>query len=262
MNGLSNINIELTSRCNKECWCCGRRKREREDPTVKDSYGDMRFELLQTIAKQVPPNIVVQLHNNGEPLLYPRFVGAVKLFPNQITSIDTNGKLLLERGCDVVDKLDTIAISVIENDPEADEQYEIIRRFLNLKGHFKPLVVLRLNGSIDRKRYECFGVPIATRILHSPMGSFDYTKKVNVPEIGICMDLLHHLSIDRYGNVSICVRFDPEGKGIIGNVNENSLQDIWEGDLRKEWIEQHKKGNRKNAPLCSNCDFWGLPTCS
>jgi 2-iminoacetate synthase ThiH len=43
LNGLFNINVELTDRCNKTCWICGRRKRERENPDLKLYYGDMDF---------------------------------------------------------------------------------------------------------------------------------------------------------------------------------------------------------------------------
>ena len=32
LNGLGNINIELTSRCDKSCWMCGRRKVEKGFP--------------------------------------------------------------------------------------------------------------------------------------------------------------------------------------------------------------------------------------
>ena len=53
--------------------------------------------LLERIAQHLPPNIVVQLHNNGEPLLYPRLCEAIALFKGQITSFDTNGKLLLKK---------------------------------------------------------------------------------------------------------------------------------------------------------------------
>ena len=260
MNGLGTVNVELTSRCNKDCWCCGRRKREREDPSVKFSYGDMPFEMVEKIAGQLPPGIVVQLHNNGEPLLYPRFGEATRLFHRQTVSIDTNGKLLLEKAREVVDVLDTIAISVIENDPEAESQRDIIKRFLRIKGNYKPLVVLRLNGKVDRKMYEEFGVLIATRILHDPMGSFNYTKSVTIPEMGLCQDMLHHLAIDRRGNVSICVRFDPKGLGVLGNVETSSLEDLWNGAKRTRWLSLHKQGHRADVPLCAACDFWGVPT--
>ena len=80
LHGLGNVNVELTNRCNKKCWMCGRRKVECDYPELALQYGDMDFELVNKIASQLPPNIVVQLHNNGEALVYPRFGEAVKLF--------------------------------------------------------------------------------------------------------------------------------------------------------------------------------------
>lgn len=259
--GLSTINIELTNRCNKKCWMCGRRKVESDHPHLMLNYGDMDFSLVERIAGQLPPNIVVQLHNNGEPLLYPRLGEAIGLFDDQITSFDTNGKLLLEKAGQIIGKLDTIAISVIENDPEADAQYNIIAQFLKQKGKASPNVVLRLNGNVDVRRYEKLGVTIARRVLHAPMGSFDYKKKQPiVPEIGICLDFLHHMAINKDGEVSICVRFDPQRFGVIGNAKETPLAEMWCGEKRMEWLQFHKQGKRDNVPLCSYCEFWGVPT--
>jgi len=261
LNGLSNINVELTSRCNKSCWMCGRRKIERDYPRLVSNYGDMDFNLVKKIARQLPPNIVVQLHNNGEPLLYPRFGEAVRLFSGQITNIVTNGKLLLEKARQIIGNLDTIAISVIENDPEQEQQYALIRKFLKIKGERKPFVVLRLNGMVDREKYRKLGVLLATRVLHSPLGSFNYQKKQpTVPEIGICLDFLYHLAINSRGLVSICVRFDPGALGVIGDANKQSLADIWNGPKRMNWLKKHKEGKRKLIPLCSYCHFWGVPT--
>lgn len=261
MYGLSTINIELTNRCNKKCWMCGRRKVESSHPHLTLNYGDMDFPLIERIAWQLPPNIVVQLHNNGEPLLYPRLGEAIDLFAEQITSFDTNGKLLLEKADQIIGKLDTMAISIIENDSEADVQYNIITKFLKLKGNASPNVVMRLNGNVDTCRYEKLEVTIARRVLHAPMGSFDYKKKQpTVPEIGICLDFLHHMAINKDGDVSICVRFDPERVGVIGNVKETSLAEMWCGEKRAEWLKYHKLGKRNNVPLCSHCEFWGVPT--
>ena len=187
-NGLTTVNVELTSRCNKTCWMCGRRKMDNDYPEIAMEYGDMNFSLVEKIAQQLPENVVVQLHNNGEPLLYPRFQEAAQLFSKQIVNIVTNGKLLLEKAAQVIDVLDTIAISVFENDEQADEQYEIIEEFLKIKGDKKPFTILRINGEVDVQRYEKFGLTMASRILHSPMGSFNYKKKEpTVPEVGMCL---------------------------------------------------------------------------
>lgn len=261
LDGLVNINIELTSRCNKDCWMCGRRRIEKNYPELALQYGDMDFDLIKKIADQLPNNTLVQLHNNGEPLVYPRFGEAVDLFSNQITNIVSNGKLLLEKSDDIIDRLDTLAISIIQDDPESDEQYEILEKFLKLKGDTKPYTILRLNGEVDPQRYEKFDLPLATRVIHSPMGSFNY-KRIDptIPEIGICLDFLNHLAINCKGKVSICVRFDPEGLGIIGDASKQSLADIWNSRRRTEWLEYHKKGQRNMVPLCSYCHFWGVPT--
>lgn len=261
LHGLTTVNVELTSRCNKKCWMCGRRKIEKDYPELTLNYGDMDFELVKNIAKQLPPNIVVQLHNNGEPLLYPRFGEAVKLFKRQIRNIDTNGKLLVKKSDEIIDNLDTLAISVIENDDESDEQYEIINEFLKIKGDRKPFTLLRINGNVNLERYKKLNLPIATRILHAPMGSFNYAKRSpTIPEIGICLDFLNHLSINKDGDVSICVRFDPKRLGVIGNVNKKPLEKIWNSPLRLKWLQYHKEGKRKKIPLCSYCHFWGVPT--
>jgi len=261
LQGLAILNVELTSRCNKNCWMCGRRKVERDCPELVLAYGDMEFELLQKVAAQLPPNLVVQLHNNGEPTLYPRLREALDLFENQITHFDTNGKLLVEKAADIIGRLDTMAVSVFENDAEAEEQYDILNQFLEIKGNDKPFVVARLNGQVDARPYEKLGLLIARRLLHAPMGSFNYERKSpTVPEIGICLDFLNHLAINKDGDVSICVRFDPRRVGVIGNVREQTLEDIWASPRRMEWLEHHKTGRRDKIPLCSYCHFWGVPT--
>ena len=260
-NGLTTVNIELTSLCNKNCWMCGRRKIDREYPKLAIKYGHMDFELVKNIAEQLPRNIVVQLHNNGEPTLYPRLGEAIKLFNKQITNFVTNGKLLLEKADEIIDSLDTMAVSIIENDSDADEQYEILCKFLEIKGDKKPHTILRLNGNITNvERYEKLGLIYARRILHAPEGSFNYRKVPTVPEIGICLDFLNHLAINKDGEASICVRFDPKRLGVLGDLKNQSLSEIWNNKKRLQWLEFHKKGKRDLVPLCSYCHFWGVPT--
>jgi len=239
---------------------CGRRKIDREYQKIAMNYGDMDFELVKKISGQLPEGIVVQFHNNGEPLLYPRFGEAVKLFKDQIKCVDTNAKLLVQKADEIIDNLDTMSISVFENDPDRDEQYEIVRKFLEIKGKKKPNMIYRCLGRVDTERWEKLDGIVATRILHNPLGSYKYQKNPTVPEIGICLEILNHMAINRLGEVSICVRFDPKRIGVIGDVNLTALVDIWNNSKRKEWIKYHVEGNRKKIPFCSYCEFWGVPT--
>lgn len=261
-SGLTTVNVELTSMCNKNCWMCGRRKIEKDYPEIAMNYGDADFKLVEKIAKQLPDRIVVQLHNNGESLLYPKFGEAAKLFHRQIRCLDTNGKLIVEKADEIIGNLETLTISIIENDPEADEQYKLVKEFLKIKGNKKPAMIYRCLGKVDLSRYKKLDGMVATRVLHNPLGSFKYQKKTTVPEIGICLDMLNHLAIDRFGKASICVRFDPLRLGVIGDANTTPLVDIWNSSKRKKWLKYHIQGRRDKMPLCSYCEFWGVPTSS
>jgi radical SAM protein with 4Fe4S-binding SPASM domain len=174
--------------------------------------------------------------------------------------MDTNGKLIVEKAGEIIGNLDTLTVSTFENDEEADEQYKLIKEFLKIKGRKRPNVIIRCLGEMDLDRYKKLNCIIAPRILHSPMGSFRYRKNPTIPEIGICLDLLGHMVIKSDGKVSICVRFDPRGSGVIGDCVKMPLVDIWNSSLRKKWIKLHIEGKRKKAPLCSSCEFWGVPT--
>jgi len=261
MTPITTINVELCSACNKSCWCCGRRKREKENPDIIKTYGNMPIDMVKDIARQLPDGIFVHLHWNGEPLLYPQFGWAVEAFENKYTHITTNGKLILKK-LDEVRLLDTMAISVIENDPEADAQYEMLKQYCHILNEgLMPLphTVLRLNGNVDDKRYRELLVPIAKRILHDPMGSFKYTAPPTLPETGVCQDMLHHPAIDRHGNINICVRYDPKGLGAIGHVSQG-IMNVLDGKTRREYISLHIQGRRNEVPLCASCQYWGVPT--
>jgi len=180
------------------------------------------------------------------------------LFNRQIRCMDTNGKLLVEKADEIIDNLDTITISVFEKDDETEEQNQIIKQFIEIKKDRKPRIVVRYLGDVDLKEYD--GCLIATRALHSPLGSFGYRKVPTVPEIGICLDALSRMAISANGDVSMCVRFDPFGLGVIGNCAVTSLVDIWNSPQRLGRIKKHIAGRRGEMPLCDKCDFWGVPT--
>ena len=114
---------------------------------------------------------------------------------------------------------------------------------------------------MDVKKYEKLCLTMTKSILHSPMGCFNYKKKnPTIPEIGICLDFLNHLAVNKDGKVSICVRFDPKGLGVIGDVSKQPLAEIWNSKKRLKWLKFHTQGHRDNITLYTYCKFWGVPT--
>lgn len=260
MHGISTINIELTDRCNKNCWMCGRRKNETKDK------GDMDFALVLLIAGQIPPGIVVQLHWNGEPTLYLRLADAIQAFKARgaIVCLNTNGLTIGDQR-DVLKRLSTVTVSIIENETEDNKivQLEQISRFLQLPEDDRPILNIRALGQVDPifRYFDAFKkVNWVSRILHAPEMSREYRAKPTMPEIGICLDLLHHPAIDRHGDVYPCVRNNPDGINWLGRVGDQAIATILGGPERKELIRRHLAGERNRAPLCQQCDFWGCPT--
>lgn len=224
----------------------------------------MEFSLLEKIEPQLPPDVTIQFHWNGEPLMYPELGRALLLFHRQIRCFNTNGLLLAVRAEEIIGLAHSIAFSVVPDDPQADQKFESLKEFLAIKKDRLPRVIIRLLGDVERTRYDSLAVErhllVATRTLHNPMGSFDYTKPVTVPETGICHDLLTHPAIRVDGIVGACPRMDPHNRGLIGYLYDNSLEEIWNGPRRAAMIRDHVAGCRRRWPLCRDCHFWGLPT--
>jgi len=263
-NGLAQINVEFSSRCSKSCWHCGRRERDRLVGAT--NYGDMDFDLMKMIAAQVPAGIVIATHNNGESMLHPRFGEGVALFGERDCFVYTvtNGKHLMEKFHEIVDNLDAVSVSIVEDDDasEAREQFNIIREFIAKKNGGKPFVTLRFVGKItDEEKYLALGLPIVRRTLHQPKGSVGYRKAAVIPECGVCWDFMTRLAIDRLGNVSPCVRFDPDGELRLGNLYDMRLDECWNGRKRAVMRILHAAGRRRDIPYCGDkCEFWGVPT--
>lgn len=259
LNGLSQINIELSSRCDKNCSFCGH-----QDPSVNQAltYGDMDFGLLRKIRDQLPTGIVVQFHRDGEPLMYHALGLALELFDDFITSLVTNGKQLLKKYDEIVDNCTTVTVSAFHGDPEGPAQLEILREFLARKGTGAPMVNVKLVGGMELPGYRELGIPILTRPLHVPEGDIRYAHRdPTIPEVGVCLDFLSHPSVDWRGGLYICNRLDPTKAGYLGDLNRTRLDTLWNGPDRRPWLEAHKRGHREEAsPLCHDCKFWGVPT--
>lgn len=265
MYGISTINIELTSRCNKDCHMCGRRKLEATKPGYKESLGDMDYNMFLNIIDQVHPGTVTQLHWNGEPTLYPYLAKAAymaKRHAGAIVCMDTNGLMLGSlKNCH---DFDSITVSVITGDTFANYQTQAdqIALFCAANDTMVNLRILGDDVAVDfffQSVIDHYGLQLIRRTLHDANMSRNYQRRVTMPEIGVCLDLLHHLAIDRNGDIYPCVRFNPAGLLRLGNVATDRLADVAQGEKRQTLINAHFEGRRKDMLLCGGCHFYGCP---
>ena len=264
LNGLTQINVELTSRCDKSTLCtfCGHQDPEIY-PTIR--FGDMRIDLLERLAAALPPGIVVQFHRDGDPLAFPLIAEVLPLFARQIRSIVTHGERLGDpRGLSIIGLCESVTVSVFRGDPDRILQLTALRTFLKEKGDALPRVHLKVVGdmsSVDLDSYLALDVPIMRRKIHVPIGNSRYAGGLPaMPEHGICLDLLHHPSVAWDGRVYLCNRLDTKDAGLIGNLTHHSLDTIWNGPLRAAAIAHHLHGRRDLVPPCVGCLYYGIPT--
>jgi len=263
--GLSQINIELTSRCNKHTLCgfCGHQN-PKVFPNLK--FGDISAALLYKIRDELPGGIIVQFHRDGEPIDYKELHLALDAFYRSgfITSIVTHGENLWKRYTDIINNCTTVTVSVFKGDPDFDIQFESVRKFLEVKQDLPPMVNIKIVGEMDGEQleaWESLKVPIIRRVLHVPSGNHKYAKRdPTIPEVMVCGDFLSHPSVDWEGNLFICNRLDTEYRGLLGNLNDYSLDELWNGSKRKGWLGSHLMGKREDVPACKGCKFWGIAT--
>jgi len=270
--GLSKIHIELSSICRKKCWMCGRRKLDKNEHSSKIPYGHMELNIIKKILNNIPRDsgITIATHNNGESMESPYYGTAVKLFKDHgcFVYTVTNGQHLINKQKEIIDNLDSLSISIFENDDEQEKQLEIIKEFLKIKNERSPYTTLRLIGNVDSTLYEKLNCLIIKRLLHEPEGSFDYKTGINgkiktptIPEHGVCLDFLNTLAIDIRGDVFCCVRFNPNKELLLGNIMRNTLLELWNCKKRVNMKDKHIHGKRSELKFCfESCDFYGVPT--
>ena len=73
----------------------------------------------------------------------------------------------------------------------------------------------------------------------------------NIP----CIALWGTLCIHANGDVGLCC-MDTENSVLLGNVNDESISDIWCGERMEEIRQKHLSGRRNEIPICDGCTLW------
>src|SRR3990172_1390436 len=276
------FNIEPTNHCNISCSMCPRE--------LNRPFGYMGVSLFQKIIDEsilYGKRLIITLNKDGEPLLHPELSQMVKYAKDKTAAYKinfyTNGILLTEEKSSGLIKsgLDTIHISIdaftketyrkIKNSQKLEVVEENVKRLVVLKKRFRskwPLVVVKILQSPDTQseikpfmnKWKGIADFVEIGEFHTWDGTLNGSSSFNPSNSpnGInrypCTFLWYNPVILWDGRVTTCC-VDYQGKGIIGDIKEDSLAGIWQGDTLQKIREAHLENRYDSIPLCSNFQF-------
>jgi len=278
------VGIEPTNNCNLDCVFCPRQEMTRQ-------IGDMNQELFERIADDLAGKAeFIWLQDYGEPFLNKNIFNLIRIANDRglRTGISTNGTVMTDRVVDGIFEsgLDYIIFAFDGATKETYEKVRLganfdhvsanIRRFLRRKNELGArifTVVQCICMEQTRAEIKAFvrlwrvrgvnGIRIRqltySGTTESPgrhgsngdaVGRFR-----NDPGRRPCYWLWSNPHIKQDGTVVPCCQ-DVNGDLAIGNVKDESLGSIWNGEKMQRLRQMHIDGRQAEIPLCKSCNMY------
>jgi MoaA/NifB/PqqE/SkfB family radical SAM enzyme len=257
---------------------------------IRKEYRDapyMSEETFKRIADESGPHgAYLRISGGGEPMLHPKAIELLVYAKSKGCKIGliTNGSLfddegtaaLLKAGVDMiefsVDACDQKTYEVVRKGLEWDVLLANVKRMLRLRSELRSetkIVASCVNQQgVDVDQVETYWVKdigidylIKRKFLTWGINTSLKTEKsadpiayLNVDEVP-CPFIFERLNIDSRGNVMVC-GYDISAHTTMGNVNTESIADIWHGPGFSYYRQKHLAGNGKDIGLCSGCPDW------
>ncbi len=271
---LQSMDIEPTNHCNLHCKMCYSDKRPK---------GFMDYSLFTRILDQLQSdfrNIRIGMNFGGESLLHPDFLKMLEQV-RQSSSIsevglNTNGMLLEKAIKPIVDvAIDWIVISLegigdVNDDIRQGGNYGTVTQnilaLLKAKGNAqKPRVIINLTQSnqtdVEIKRFVKQWIRVVDAVRVNPalnrymQVTKTFWRNSQTTNSEFCTSPFGYMGILWNGDVVACCG-DWNGVNIMGNVNTQSLKDIWHGAQFKHLRYASIVRKFEIGCLCQPCDWW------
>lgn len=266
------VDIELSTLCNLHCPMC---YTITDDFAQKVYRGFMKFELFKKIIDEIKGRVpAIRLSLRGEPTIHPDFIKCINYAKQagiKEVSTLTNGSKLTSEFFEkmMLAGIDWITISLdgladqydhIRKPLKFDETFEKVKAIKEIKEKYevhRPVIKIQsvwpaLRGH-EEEYYNKF-VPYVDLIAFNPLIDYlDNDKDIVYDEDFSCPQLYQRMVIGSDGKVMPCSN-DEMGRICAGNVNNDSVYDIWHGEVLQHLRDEHKKGGGfKKIPLCKLC---------
>jgi len=284
------IAVDPSSKCNFQCQYC---PTSNKDVIKNDQRGIMSFGLYKKIVDDIHcmngKIESLKLWKDGEPFLNPDIIEFIRYAKEKDVAkevrITTNGSLLHKYAEHIVNaELDWIMISFISNKEAAYKEHANSEKMRNIvinnterlrierekRRLNKPFIAVKMCKypfitDNDIKEFKTLFQDIAdTIIIHDEPMNWDNSHKTDLtlgakPENlhvkKVCPFAWYQLNINYNGLVSICP-VDWSFKTVIGDVNTESLSDIWSGSKMKDFKRMFAYQDLQHNNACKNCNYY------
>jgi len=289
------IMLALSNTCNLQCAMCPYHSKELKKYHSNDYFKHKKYiklELIKKIAAEVM-QFPVSFHFGefDEPLMHPNILEIVAILAKEAGKtlhITTNGSLWSKKISEQLIKngLSSVSFSLDAINPETykkirkkgdlNKTVENILSFLELKEKYNPKINVNIciieqpdsKNEIDQfiqfwktKNIDSVSIYKLFELIDKENFIFEiknkyYKEKKRVP----CSALWDQTFIYPEGEVSLCCttlgRVPKDGIISMGNIYNNSIQEIWIGEKYQSVRKDLINGNFKKIPYCKICTHW------
>jgi hypothetical protein len=263
------IQIETIIGCDADCPFCPQKQIDRKPVIMPEATWKKIIDDTRGLGITYRPFL------QNEALIDKRLAKVVayaKKDPTARVEINTNGSLLDEkRGAELIEAgIDIVRFSIDAFSPETFARCRVgldygrvvdnINRFIALAGRNHGNVVTEVRMiDMEFNRYEQqdfidYWSVRADRALIVPLYNWPWDEGVRMVRKP-CIKMREEMFFYTDGRAVLCC-WDIAGRAVIGDVTKESVLDIWNGALRREYAEYLSRGERENILLCSRCDAY------
>jgi len=249
----STVEFNIHGSCNRKCVFCPRSDQKLFSNVNKGISLDLYTEIVTDLGKMDFDGTLLY-SAFSEPLLHKDIESLIRVSkersPNARVEIVTNGDLLTHEKLSRLFEAGLTAISVSMYDgPHQSEHFKQLQKKAGLRDDQFIFRVRWLS------RQEHFGITLSNRA-----GTLDLTDigitPLKEPMKRACYYPFYQILVDYDGAVLLCAH-DWARKLIVGDVNKNSILEIWNNDILKDVRINLIKQSRNFCP-CDLCDVEGV----
>jgi MoaA/NifB/PqqE/SkfB family radical SAM enzyme len=265
------VDLELSTACNLKCPFCY---------TVLDKFKMCRerefmdFALFRKIIDEISDKVPsVRLSLRGESTLHPDYIKCIHYAKSkgvlEVSSLTNISKMtaaffekVLLAGLDWL----TVSFDGLYDEYERnryplkfEESYEKLRKMKEIKAYYnvpKPAVKIQAVWTgIEKNLQEFYDkmAPFCDEVAFNPLMDYSCIDDYAEDEDFVCVQPYQRLVVQNTGKACYCA-FDEFSEGPdIGDANECSIHEIWNGTALSEIRKLHREEGWRSMELCRHC---------